>query len=123
MINGLDDTTANVTAKNIVLEADTVGTDEKALTTNLIVDNNLPSANNALIVKANGNINLHDIGTEGILPITEMSPQMAIFPSVRSSSTAIETIKAENGSSPAGKWRLLHEQLKGWQDGEYLCNW
>ncbi len=67
MVNGLDDTTANVTAKNIVLEADTVGTDEKALTTNLIVDKSLPSENNALIVKAKGNINLHDIGTEGIL--------------------------------------------------------
>ena len=71
MINGLDDTTANVTAKNIVLEADTVGTDEKALTTNLIVDKSLPSENNALIVKTKGNINLHDIGTEGVLPITD----------------------------------------------------
>ena len=98
MINGLDDTTANVTAKNIVLEADTVGTDEKALTTNLIVDNNLPSANNALIVKANGNINLHDIGTEGILPITEMSSANGDISFRAERSTAIETIKAENGS-------------------------
>ena len=98
MVNGLDDTTANVTAKNIVLEADTVGTDEKALTTNLIVDNNLPSANNALIVRANGNINLHDIGTEGILPITEMSSTNGDISFRAERSTAIETIKAENGS-------------------------
>mgnify|MGYP001786155402 FL=1 len=100
MVNGLGDTdtAANVTAKNIVLEADTVGTDEKALTTNLIVDNNLPSANNALIVKANGNINLHDIGTEGILPITEMSSANGDISFRAERSTAIETIKAENGS-------------------------
>lgn len=52
---------------------DTVGTDEKALTTNLIVDKSLDPAQNALIVKANGSINLHDIGTEGILPIAELS--------------------------------------------------
>ena len=98
MVNGLDDTTANVTAKNIVLEADTVGTDEKALTTNLIVDKSLPSENNALIVKANGNINLHDIGTEGILPITEMSSAKGDISFRAERSTAIETIKAENGS-------------------------
>ena len=100
MVNGLGDTdtAANVTAKNIVLEADTVGTDEKALTTNLIVDNNLPSATNALIVKANGNINLHDIGTEGVLPITEMSSANGDISFRAERSTAIETIKAENGS-------------------------
>ena len=100
MVNGLGDTdtAANVTAKNIVLEADTVGTDEKALTTNLIVDNNLPSANNALIVRANGNINLHDIGTEGVLPITEMSSANGDISFRAERSTAIETIKAENGS-------------------------
>ena len=98
MVNGLDDTTANVTAKNIVLEADTVGTDEKALTTNLIVDKSLPSENNALIVKAKGNINLHDIGTEGILPITEMSSTNGDISFRAERSTAIETIKAENGS-------------------------
>lgn len=100
MANGLGDTdtAANVTAKNIVLEADTVGTDEKALTTNLIVDNNLPSANNALIVRANGNINLHDIGTEGVLPITEMSSANGDISFRAERSTAIETIKAENGS-------------------------
>ena len=100
MVNGLGDTdtAANVTAKNIVLEADTVGTDEKALTTNLIVDNRLPSANNALIVKTNGNINLHDIGTEGVLPITEMSSANGDISFRAERSTAIETIKAENGS-------------------------
>ncbi len=100
MENGLEDTDteANVTARNIVLEADTVGTDEKALTTNLIVDKSLDPAQNALIVKANGSINLHDIGTEGILPIAELSSANGGIFLRMDRSTAIESIKAENGS-------------------------
>ena len=100
MENGLEDTDteANVTARNIVLEADTVGTDEKALTTNLIVDKSLDPAQNALIVKANGSINLHDIGTEGILPIAELSSANGDIFLRMDRSTAIESIKAENGS-------------------------
>ena len=63
-----------------------------------IVDNRLSSANNALIVKTKGNINLHDIGTVGVLPITEMSSANGDISFRAKRNTAIETIKAENGS-------------------------
>lgn len=40
LLNDLEDeaTDANVTAKNIILEAESAGTGEKALTTNLVED-------------------------------------------------------------------------------------
>ena len=67
LLNDLEDEAAdaNVTAKNIILEAKSAGTGEKALTTNLVEDKTLPADQNSLTVQTDGAMNIHDIGTEG----------------------------------------------------------
>ena len=67
LLNDLEDEAAdaNVTAKNIILEAESAGTGEKALTTNLVEDETLPADQNSLTVQTDGAMNIHDIGTEG----------------------------------------------------------
>ena len=67
LLNDLEDEAAdaNVTAKNIILEAESAGTGEKALTTNLVEDKTLPADQNSLTVQTDGAMNIHDIGTEG----------------------------------------------------------
>ena len=98
--NGLpeDSAEANVTGKNICITAAIAGEADKPLRTNLIVDDSLPSDENALTIRTEGDITAHDIGTEGILPITEMISKDGSVDFKADRSTEINILNAENGS-------------------------
>ena len=93
---GSDET--NVTGKNICITADRAGETGNPLTTNLVVDETLPSDENALIIRTEGDIIVHDIGTEGVLPITEMISKNGNVDFEADRSTEINVLNAENGS-------------------------
>ena len=80
LLNDLEDeaTDANVTAKNIILEAESAGTGEKALTTNLVEDETLPADQNSLTVQTDGAMNIHDIGTEGTAAVKAESKRECV---------------------------------------------
>ncbi len=80
LLNDLDDEAAdaNVTAKNIILEAESAGTGEKALTTNLVEDETLPADQNSLTVQTDGAMNIHDIGTEGTAAVKAESKRECV---------------------------------------------
>ena len=100
LLNGLpeESTEANVTGKNILIEADSAGTADKPLTTNLVVDKTLPAEDNALIIRTVSDLTAYDIGTEGVLPITEMSSKNGNVDFRAERSTDIHILSAENGS-------------------------
>ena len=80
LLNDLGDEAAdaNVTAKNIILEAESAGTGEKALTTNLVEDKTLPADQNSLTVQTDGAMNIHDIGTEGTAAVKAESKRECV---------------------------------------------
>ena len=80
LLNDLEDEAAdaNVTAKNIILEAESAGTGEKALTTNLVEDETLPADQNSLTVQTDGAMNIHDIGTEGTAAVKAESKRECV---------------------------------------------
>lgn len=80
LLNDLEDEAAdaNVTAKNIILEAESAGTGENALTTNLVEDKTLPADQNSLTVQTDGAMNIHDIGTEGTAAVKAESKRECV---------------------------------------------